>query len=273
MPWCPNCKMEYVEGKTICPDCNTELVATLEEANEIENLEDELNDIVNASLDDEDSYDPSTEFGNRESSNTIKSSDAIDMIVNVLKAKGVPEEEIQGIIESAIRRAEIPDSTYKCIKDRYEENRSSAAVLIGCGIIGVVVLLLNALKIINLPFHGSSFWIVTIVLGLFFLIFVFSGIRSVMVAKKLQPELAVEEDKITMAVNYLKELYDTGRFSMYDDLPMEEKSLVISNMAVSSLEGHFDDLAPGFAYYVTDRFYSEIFESDNEILGDKPDEN
>ena len=30
MPVCPNCKYEYIEGITICPDCNTPLVDSLE---------------------------------------------------------------------------------------------------------------------------------------------------------------------------------------------------------------------------------------------------
>jgi hypothetical protein len=30
MPICPNCKYEYIQGITICPDCNTKLVDTLE---------------------------------------------------------------------------------------------------------------------------------------------------------------------------------------------------------------------------------------------------
>lgn len=31
MPFCPNCKYEYVEGKTYCPDCGETLVETLPE--------------------------------------------------------------------------------------------------------------------------------------------------------------------------------------------------------------------------------------------------
>ncbi len=30
MPWCPNCKEEYTKGIVLCPDCNTELVESLE---------------------------------------------------------------------------------------------------------------------------------------------------------------------------------------------------------------------------------------------------
>lgn len=32
MPWCPVCKEEYKEGITVCPECSTPLVASLEEA-------------------------------------------------------------------------------------------------------------------------------------------------------------------------------------------------------------------------------------------------
>lgn len=32
MPWCPICKEEYKEGIETCPECNTKLVASLEEA-------------------------------------------------------------------------------------------------------------------------------------------------------------------------------------------------------------------------------------------------
>ena len=30
MPYCPKCKYKYVEGKTICPDCECELVDELD---------------------------------------------------------------------------------------------------------------------------------------------------------------------------------------------------------------------------------------------------
>lgn len=31
MPFCPNCKYEYREGYSVCPDCETELLDQLEE--------------------------------------------------------------------------------------------------------------------------------------------------------------------------------------------------------------------------------------------------
>ena len=40
MPVCPNCEYEYIEGITICPDCNTLLVDALE-LNKFEELSEE----------------------------------------------------------------------------------------------------------------------------------------------------------------------------------------------------------------------------------------
>ena len=34
MGWCPSCKNEFVEGITICPKCDVQLVNSLDEANE-----------------------------------------------------------------------------------------------------------------------------------------------------------------------------------------------------------------------------------------------
>lgn len=36
MAWCPNCKNEYVEGITVCPDCDTELVDELPKEEEVD---------------------------------------------------------------------------------------------------------------------------------------------------------------------------------------------------------------------------------------------
>lgn len=35
MPWCPKCKNEYREGFTVCADCGSTLVESIEEANEV----------------------------------------------------------------------------------------------------------------------------------------------------------------------------------------------------------------------------------------------
>ena len=46
MPWCPVCKLEYVEGSTECPDCKVKLVDSLEEAEDIHEEIEEMEDAI-----------------------------------------------------------------------------------------------------------------------------------------------------------------------------------------------------------------------------------
>ncbi|MBO7333426.1 MAG: hypothetical protein J6U67_00895 [Lachnospiraceae bacterium] len=272
MPWCPNCKLEYVEGIKICPDCKTALVATLEEAEEIGNLEDELNEISYESVDEEGQIDPDTEFGGSDVEEGLYADDAMAAIKSALLAKGIPEEEIAGIIENARRRAMNNIPKYRPYKERYSENKSASGVLIVFGLIGLIILLLNTIGVITLPIAGSSKWLVTGVLAALFLIFVASGIKAFLSYKKLKPMIAREEENTEKALEFLKKAKEEKRFEIDDpDISMEEKSLIVSNMAVAALEEEFDDLEPGFSYYVTDSFYSELFDEEPETETENED--
>ena len=151
------------------------------------------------------------------------------------------------------------------MKDKYEENRSSAKVLIGCGGVGIIVIVLSLLNIIKLPFSGYSKWLTIGVMGLLFLVFLFSGIKSHLTYKRLIPEVEKEDKKIHEAVSILKGMVNEGSFDLANDtLSMEEQSLYLSEMAVMQLEKHLEDPAPGFSFYVVDRYYSDIFDTDDE---------
>ena len=84
--------------------------------------------------------------------------------------------------------------------------------------------------------------------------------------------IAREEENTEKALEFLKKAKEEKRFEIDDpDISMEEKSLIVSNMAVAALEEEFDDLEPGFSYYVTDSFYSELFDEEPETETENED--
>lgn len=269
MPWCPSCKMEYVEGIKICPDCKKVLVRSLVDDSDTQSLENELYNLTDASIDEYGEVNPAKEL-HYDDGEPIDAQYAMNDIINTLKAKGVSEEEIQGIIEGAKRRAENALPPYKCIKDKYNENKSASGVLIVCGLAGLIVLILNLVGALKLPIAGPSKWLTTIVMGILFLIFVLSGVKATIMVKKLKPMVEKEDELIKKSVEYLKEQYAKDAFSENilgvdtSEISFEEQSLFLSNRAINALETNFEDLPEGFSYYVVDRFYSEIFEENNE---------
>ena len=268
MPWCPSCKLEYVKGIKICPDCNTALVDELSDEKEGAELIDDYrssDEFPDKGFD----SDNSDETGESEESDEYDEAAirAVNDITALLKSRGLSENEIKAIIENTRSRAQHSIPKYECIKDKSEENKSSSVVLVGCGVVGMIAIVLSLLNIIKLPFSGYSKWLVIGVMGLLFLVFLFSGIRSYLTYKRLIPEVKKEDDLIKEAVSILKGMVNEGSFDIEkEDLSMEEKSLYLTDMAVMQLERNMEDedLAPGFSYYVVDRYYTEIFGSEDE---------
>lgn len=234
MAWCPVCKLEYVEGVTVCPDCKSALVDNLNEDSVTEeNLADDK-------LIHYDFYNKSDEDDNEAAAAEAEIA-RLEMI-----------ERMRGIMDNP---------PYKSKEDALSENKSGAFVLIVFGIIGVGILLLNALGIISLPFYGYSLNLVYIVMGTLFAVFFISGIRSLLKIKKLKPEVVKEKEDIDKVVSFIREKCNNGAYRLDKD-NYEESYLQISNTAVKDVEEAFPDLEKGFAFYIVDRFGSDIFDED-----------
>ncbi len=217
MGFCPSCKLEYVDGVKICPDCKSVLV-------------DEL-------VDEFDFSEPVSETGYEELE--TESSDLSD-------------EEKQAILERALKLANTPK--YKSRKDSLVEHRSGALVLIICGIIGFAVLALNALSIIKLPFDGTSSILTNIVMGGLFLIFLASGIFSAVKTVQLKPLAAVEDENTEKAVNFLKEKISNKAYLFDKEEGYEERYLEVVQKMAQDLEEAFPEFEPGFATYIVDNY-------------------
>jgi len=253
MPWCPSCKLEYVAGVKVCPDCKEALVDSLEEAEVVdlteEEFQQEFEDTMYKMADDTDSAEEYLE----------KNPIVLEMI-QTLRSKGLTEDEIKEIMKGIQERAVNAAGTYNLVSDKYNEHKSGALVLVLCGLIGIVVILLSALGIINLPLRGYTLYLSYGVMGALFLIFLISGLMSFKTVKKLAPLVKEEEENIAKLVEFLKAKKAEGAFSFdTEGMTMEEANLFKSNLAVQTCERTFSNLAPGFSFYVTDRYYSEIF--------------
>lgn len=235
MPWCPKCKYEYVEGKTVCPDCKCELVDSL---NPVEDTVEE----------------PSLEeFEENEEDFTELLEEKV-----LPELQNMSEEDLKALYDEVKNRKSLQNS-YKPIEDQYKENKSSVGVLLVVGIAGIVVLVLNALGVIHLPLKGFSETLLYIVMGLLFVSFVYSGIRSFLKAKKLFPLVEKEKKQMEDLLEFAISQANAGMFKEDTSISYEENAIILSDQCVTKIESSFDDLPEGLAFYVTDRNFDMIF--------------
>lgn len=232
MAWCPKCKFEYVDGIKICPDCKVELVASLDEANQ------ESVDFV--------SDDPNV------------SEEDIEEAIMPYMDELPDEEERKEILERVKRIRETPD--YKSKADALQENKSGAIVLTICGLLGALVLILNAVGVLNFPLKGFSLVLMYAVMGCLFFVFLVTGRLASAKARKLKAEVRKEKKNIDEVLNFIKEKKENGEYSINKEDDYEASYILVSEQVVKDVEEAFPDLEPGFAFYVVDRFAGDILD-------------
>ncbi|MBO4678361.1 MAG: hypothetical protein J5626_01680, partial [Lachnospiraceae bacterium] len=100
-------------------------------------------------------------------------------------------------------------------------------------------------------------------MGALFLIFLLSGILSAVKSSKLKPEAEAEKELIDKMVAYVRERKQAGAYPVSKQGDNFETDYIkLTDTVVSDVEENFKDLEPGFAYYVVDRFASDILDED-----------
>lgn len=253
MPFCPVCKLEYVEGKTECPDCKAALVASLddikEETSEVDEMTDE--EVLESATEEmlEANMDPSA------------------LLKKLRAAEASNDYETVREIYETLRSQVEKNSPYENKKDKYSENKSASYILTIAGAIGAIILILNGFNVIHLPLNGFSEILLNVVMGLLFFIFLLTGIKGFMKLKKISVEVDEEKENTDKLLEYLKAENDKGSFKVEvgegeEEMSVEEASLLKSDKAVSMAMEQFPDFKENFCFYVVDRYYSEIFDED-----------
>ncbi len=276
MAWCPNCKMEYREGITVCSDCGAELVETLEvdercsilsgEEEQIELLKKflEYNDIfscVITQLPEGDAY--TYELSVSKEDEELSKRAAIVFLHETAASQNAEADESDAETE----KEEKPEKTARNFikaEEKAESFKSSAYALTFVGVLGLAAMILIMLGIIPLNFATNVKVIAYIVLDLMFVVFIVMGVHSMISAKKYAGEASMENSKTAeilewFAASYKAEAIDqmTEGMEGEEELKYFKRTEVMKRLILEQYPG----LDESYLEHLIDELYQGIFEA------------
>ena len=234
MAWCPKCENEYIKGITVCADCGTELVESLEEYKRqkaaLEEKEAAFEEMEEESVEE-------TEQDEQQ------------------EGEGAPDGN-----EKKWTKA------YRNSAQKAEENKSSAYTLLFVGVLGFVAVVLILLGIIPLYQNSSTTkYLICGVMGVLFLLFIIFGIVSMRTFKILSVQ-AKSEDTLLEEItkwcqeNLTAELIDNGLLGM-EEMLEEQKYFRRADKMKKMIRDKFMNLDEEFLDHFVDDYYQNLFEA------------
>lgn len=241
MPWCPKCKTEYREGFSVCADCGSELV------------EEEPGDVSDEVFQEEvreDIWNPG-----QEKSAGLKSADMKEA------SEGMEYEESEDMEGGVRRRSSGGHGLYQDSSERASDNRSSAWVLLGLGIAGLVAVVLGVAGI--LPLRLGNPYLFYGVMGAIFILFVVAGIVSVKNAKFFEKKAESENSLRQTLLDWCDENLRAEKIDAEvcgEDISDEVAYFRRSSYIKEKLNHQFVNLNQGFLdQFIDDYIYDRIF--------------
>lgn len=282
MPWCPKCKNEYKDGYTVCADCGTELVASLDEGPVAVYFGEEilLNEIVDF-MHANGLNDAEVVFDEKEATFelfvTRKKAEEAQKLIRVflmnIEAPRKLAEEMQKNEEEAVQNAseesvskeeqEVYTGAYQEADKKAEEYKSGADALILVGILGIILLVLLNTGIIPISLVGFTKSMLTFVMGGMFVLFLILGLASRNSYKKLVAQADTEKDQKAEVTAYLKESIQVAEFDkdLIEDEPTMEILYFRRNEKMKDMINRaYPALDAAFVEYLIEETYPEIFE-------------
>lgn len=243
MAWCPSCKSEYKEGVTVCPDCNCELVDSLQDKNALNSValsEEERNAIIR-------------------------------FLENERLAEFVTGEESDmdlELSEDETSQAEEPKRSYRGVyqdsQSKAEDNKSSAWTLLVVGFLGIIFLGLSVFDIIPFKLSGSTGYMTYGVMGALFILFIVMGFVSMRSSKVFEKEAASENTLKDAIETWCLENFNTYEIDVElfggEEITDEEKYFRRIAYMKFHICKQFVNLNEEFLDHILDEIYTVIFE-------------
>ncbi len=233
MAWCPMCKSEYVEGVTSCVDCGCDLVDSLAEEKEQEEVDQEL---------------------------------AAAMIREVQEMKESGEEIPEDLRDLSLEEEDLPPKyqpVYVNNEEKAEENRSSAYTLLFVGGIGLLAVFLFFFDVISVQMALVSKYMISGVMGVLFILFIVMGMVSLKNSKILKIK-ACKENNLTMEIKkWVTDHLVQSEIDLKlnaDSQPFEIRYFQRIEYIKESIKKQFMNLDEAYLDRLIDEVYPEIFE-------------
>lgn len=275
MPWCPVCKNEYVDGITVCADCKSALVESLEEEgtplifgekDQMERVQEYLhyNGFLSARI------------------SFSQEDEVYEVYVNAAeqekayRAVGVyleqESENVSGAGESPEPEDAIPpvpeisrnNGVYQASSQKAEDFKSSAYTLVLVGGVGLAVLVLYYLGVIPLPLSGMNRYLVCGVMGALFVLFIVMGVVSFKSSRKYASKAKTEDNLTREILNWCREQLtrdrvDAGLFEDGQDWTEEMKYFRRCDKMRALVNEKYMNLEEGYVEQLVDDYYQEVY--------------
>ncbi|MCR5418107.1 MAG: hypothetical protein K6E84_04255 [Lachnospiraceae bacterium] len=282
--WCPKCKNEYREGFTHCPDCDVDLVESLEDLpvrvtfGDPEAIEEMIaflrsNGVQSAqsSFDQEEqvselSVDPSELDETRKILRVFLEEKAKEELEAASQEDDETEEgdAPEVIIEEPEEEAYERPRTYESMQSKAGEYKASAGALILVGVVGVAAVVMLYLDKLPIRLSGGSKALICIVMGFLFALFLMLGFASVSTYKKLLASASTEEEliesiKAYMAENLTKDQVEAALPENGEEMDEEQAYFPRMEFIKETLTKEFSDTDQLLIDKLADDWYTEIY--------------
>ncbi len=274
MPWCPKCKMEYVEGVTVCPDCGSPLAENKESfikstLTPVFRGEEAVSERIAQFLDYSGIQSVSAGEPDENGYPVLVSENEYDEALKLVRVFLYKESEQKVLTEEekqeAEERMQKAPAPYIKKADKYEDMNSSAITLLAVGTLGAVFMVTKIAGILPLSF-GSASLLFDIVMSAIFIFFLVAGFSTLKRAKQIKGEI---NEEVTATQNitewflseYTAEFIDNIVFDE-EDLPDELKYFKRTEYIKHELNTRLTELEDSYLEDLTENLYHSIFESE-----------